>query len=206
MSLSCFFGKELRPQDPPFTPVMPPGSTLVITQVCVTSEHPTGPAVTLQVQSHNMPFYVSVATLHPDRNVYHFPLQLLFSKNVSFKLVAANGGTEGGDATSNASAVAKAEGKKKKQVAKEAATASAAAAQRAGPLPSVHITGYYESEELNDAEEDAENSDEEDEEVSDGEFTSGKKKAAKGSSLQKKAKKDHNKKTSGGATKKRGRE
>lgn len=162
MSLSCFFGQELLPDSTAFTPVMPPMSSLVITQVCVTSAFPTGGAVTLYVQSHKMPTKIAVATLCPDKDVYHCPLQLIFSSQVSLFL----------------------------EPSKQAAKSEDG---KAPTFPHVHISGYYEREDLDGGDEDEEpSSDEEDEFVSAG----GKKKG--GNAPRPDAKK-------GAATKKRGR-
>lgn len=141
MSLTCFFGQELKPDGTPFTPVMPPKSSLVITQVSVTSAFPTGGAVTLSVQSHKMPSKIAVATLCPDQNIYHCALQLIFSDRVTFFLEAAAGVAEDGEQ----------QRKGAKNFEKH--------------RPHVHISGYYECEDLggDDDEDDEEESDAEDE-------------------------------------------
>jgi hypothetical protein len=165
MSLSCFFGHELQPDSTAFTPVMPPMSSLVITQVCVTSAFPTGGAVTLYVQSHKMPSKIAVATLCPDQDIYHCPLQLIFSSQVSLFLEPAK------------------------------LTTKPAADEKAPVFPHVHISGYYEREDLDGGADDDEepSSSEEDEFVR----TGGDKKKKGGKPVQTDAKK--------GANKKRGR-
>lgn len=86
MSLSCFFGHELSPNGIGFSPILPANSTLVLTQVCVTSSFPSGGPVTLSVQGSKMPTKIAVCTLCPDEGIYHWPVQLIFSGHVTFFL------------------------------------------------------------------------------------------------------------------------
>jgi hypothetical protein len=168
MSLSCFFGYELKPDGAAFTPVMPSMSSLVITQACVTSAFPTGNAVTLYVQSHKMPTKIAVSTLCPDKDLYHCPLQLIFSSQVSFFL----------------------------EPSKEGATSEEG---KAPVFPHVHISGYYEREDLDGADDDESSSDEEDEFVRTG---AGKKAGSAKKAVKKAGKKGDKKDT----VKKRGRQ
>lgn len=150
MSLNCFFGLELKPDGVPVTPVIPPHSSLVITQCAVTSVVPPPPsspsssgaseaagagapqsygAVTLYVQSHELPHRFAVCTLSPAQQVTYCPLQLLFSKRVTFTLVTQRAPENSSGGGKTAAAVAR-------------------------PYPTVHLTGYYESEDSDDEDED----------------------------------------------------
>lgn len=187
MSLSCFFGVEVRPDGLPFTPVIPPKSSLVITQCAIISAAPTDSdvsnrdeiaaanakakspagaaaaaaaagspsspaaallpstysAVTLYVQSSEVPSRIAVCTLSPGQQLYFSPLQLIFGKHVTFTLVPQHKPLRAGAPVA---------------------------------YPTVHITGYYEREDAelggdNDDDDDGNGGigmDEEDEEDQDG--------------------------------------
>ncbi|RNF00942.1 hypothetical protein TraAM80_07342 [Trypanosoma rangeli] len=130
VTLHCFFGLALRPDGVPVTPPMPAGSSLVLSH-CALTTTTTGP-VTLYVQSHEQPHRFALCTLSPKHGIYYVPLQLVFSKKVSFTLVAAGDKLSEGDRAPRG----KRDGKQKKGT-----TAQAAPAQ---PEPALHLTGYFE--------------------------------------------------------------
>lgn len=176
MSLNCFFGIEVRPDGVPVNPVIPHGSSLIITQCAVTSVVPPRPTstnslhheggisraaegtntsssspcacayspVTLYVQSNDIPKRFAVCTISPQHRVTFCPLQLIFSRHVVFSLV----GTEAGEQ----------KGKTPGTVKKGDASETQAA------FPTVHLTGYYESDERSDEDEDEEDENEDDNE------------------------------------------
>ena len=155
---------EIQPDGNPVAPIIPPKSTLVITQVCVTAAFPTGGAVTLYVQSHNITSKLAVCTLHPDKGIFHWAVQLLFSGSVTLFLVPTNPNLP-------------CSGSQQKKAGKKGAAGNstsqeeaAAEAKELVQLPTVHIMGYYEAEDEGD-DEDEEEEDEEDA-SDDGEFVS----------------------------------
>ena len=119
-SLTCYFGVKLVPQQP-LTPVIPPASTLVITNICVSQETPFGGPATLYAQCANIPHKVALCTVHPDQGIFHWSTEMMFSKPVTFQLVPFGAGSKD------------------------------------RPLPSIHLTGYYECDE--EAAEDQDDSD-----------------------------------------------
>lgn len=132
MSLNCFFGLELKPDGVPVTPVIPAGSSLVITQCAVTSVvPPSGSAagaaaygpVTLYVQSSDLPSRLAVCTLAPAQQVTYCPLQLIFTKRVTLTLLPRE------------------------------SAAGAASSTNPVPYPTVHLTGYFERDDSDDEEE-----------------------------------------------------
>ncbi|CBH13127.1 hypothetical protein, conserved [Trypanosoma brucei gambiense DAL972] len=134
MSLHCFFGLELRPDQVAISPPMPPDSSLVLTHCSLTSIVPG--AVTLYAQSHDLPTRLALCTLSADRELYYVPLHHIFSRKVSFTLVPSS--TVG----------------------------------RSGEGPTVHLTGYFESDEdrynADKGDSSDEDRDEEEEDSSDG--------------------------------------
>ncbi|CBZ23676.1 conserved hypothetical protein [Leishmania mexicana MHOM/GT/2001/U1103] len=162
--LNCFFGAELKPDGVPVSFTIPKGTTLVITQCAVTSVVPPQqstdagaslfPAVaakayspvTLCVQGHGLPTRFAVCSLSPAQHITYCPLQLLFSKPVSFVLVPQTGSTAAAAASSSPSPAAHA-GKKagrNQKCNKTAAGAHGAGAEATAAYPTVHLTGYYE--------------------------------------------------------------
>ncbi|KAI5688824.1 hypothetical protein MNV84_00850 [Leishmania braziliensis] len=164
--LSCFFGAELKPDGVPMSFAIPKGTSLVITQCAVTSMVPpplppqqstdagassslTAKAyspVTLCVQGHGLPTRFAVCSLSPEQRITYCPLQLLFSKAVSFVLVPQTGSTAAADAplsSSPALQVGKKTGRSQKHH-KNASGAHGAGAEAAAVYPTVHLTGYYE--------------------------------------------------------------
>jgi hypothetical protein len=134
--LSCYFGHEMEPNGAPFTPVIPPKSSLVITQCCISATCPTGGAVTLYVQPHDLPSKLAVCTLHPDADVFHCPVQLIFSKPFSLYLEphTKKSAKNGND-------------RKKKSPDDESDRS----------FPRVHLSGYYECDiEESDGDEESE--------------------------------------------------
>ena len=177
MSLTCFFGQEIQPNGNPVSPIIPPKSTLVITQACVTAAYPTGGAVTLYVQSHNITSKLAVCTLHPDKGIFHWAIQLLFSGSVTFYLVPTNPDLPSKE---NSGAGGKKGGKKTSTDEKEAT-------KELVPLPTIHLMGYYEAEDEGQDEDDDDDDDEdsdEDEESDEGEFVSGSKRKRSGQQQQ----------------------
>ncbi|EPY31719.1 hypothetical protein STCU_03306 [Strigomonas culicis] len=192
MSLNCFFGVELKPDGVPVTPLLPPRSSLVITQCSVTSVVPDAAAtadaddadhhhhhkkskmeaaaaayapVVLYVQGHEVPSKFAVATLAPQEGVTYSALQLVFSRSVTFTLQPRRGAGEAADGTAH--------------------------------YPSVHLTGYYECEE-DDSDEETDGDDEEDSDDSEAEAPP---RAPAASSRT--SKRDHKAKADGGAHKKK---
>lgn len=162
MSMNCFFGLELQPTGSPSTPIIPPGSTLVVTQVCVTSAFPTGGAVTLYVQSHQTPQKLAICTLHPDKGVYHWPTQLIFAKSASFFLQQTFSNPVKVHLDNSGSSQ---QGKKAK-TEKTPIDDSDAAKQNITLIPNVHISGYYEADEKDEDDDDEEQDEEDDEDAS----------------------------------------
>ncbi|ORC86566.1 uncharacterized protein TM35_000271560 [Trypanosoma theileri] len=117
MSLHCFFGLELRADGVPITPPMPPNTSLVLTHCALTSTMPG--TLTLYVQSHDQPNRFALCTLSADRSIFYAPLQLIFAQKVSFTLVAS-------------------------QTTTSSTSSSNAASEK---YPTVHLTGYFESDE-----------------------------------------------------------
>lgn len=91
MSLCCFFGVELKVGEEPQCPLIPPQSTLMITNVAVAAANTTGGRVTLYAKGMKSKDGVALCTLHPDSNVFHAPLQVIFSDYVSLWIEGAKG-------------------------------------------------------------------------------------------------------------------
>ncbi|KAH9599993.1 Nucleoplasmin-like domain [Trypanosoma melophagium] len=119
MSLHCFFGLELRADGVSVTPPMPPNTSLVLTHCALTSTLPG--TLTLYVQSHEQPNRFALCTLSAERSIFYAPLQLIFAQKVSFTLVEWHANTT-----------------------KTTGSTTSADSER---YPTVHLTGYYESEE-----------------------------------------------------------
>ncbi|GET86062.1 hypothetical protein, conserved [Leishmania tarentolae] len=160
--LNCFFGAELKPDGVPVSFTIPKGTTLVITQCAVTSVVPpqqlpdagasASPAVaakayspvTLCVQGHGLPTRFAVCSLSPAQQITCCPLQLLFSRPVSFVLVPQAASTA---AASFSSSPASRAGKKTGRIHKHdktAANTQSGGAEAMAAYPTVHLTGYYE--------------------------------------------------------------
>ncbi|KAK7197420.1 hypothetical protein NESM_000690400 [Novymonas esmeraldas] len=167
--LNCFFGAELKPDGVPMSFAVPKGVSLVITQCAVTSVVPPAPAVaadaaaaaaaashtpaaarsyapvTLCVQGHGLPTRFAVCSLSPAQQLTCCPLQLIFSRPVSFVLVPQTGPTTA-TATATSSGAPTSSGK--------AGQRGQRSEQRAAVYPTVHLTGYYERAADEDEEED----------------------------------------------------
>ncbi|KAG5510925.1 hypothetical protein JKF63_06426 [Porcisia hertigi] len=168
--LNCFFGAELKPDGVPKSFTVPKGASLVITHCAVTSVVPpqqstdagasSSPSaaakayspVTLCVQGHGLPTRFAVCSLSPAQKVTYCPLQLIFSKPVSFVLVPQTGSSTAavGASPSTLSVIPQA-GKKGGQTLKHKKAAAGAngggaggGAGAAAVYPTVHLTGYYE--------------------------------------------------------------
>lgn len=160
MSYHCFFGLEIKGDGVPVTPILPPETSLVITQCAIHSYNTSKPQahtnkVTLYVQSHNTPQRIAVGTLSVTDNVFFMPLQLIFSQAVSFSLVPAY--PEAGDKS------VRQKNKKRKSSETDTADAAAEASEEADRVV-VHLTGYYESVDEEPEDEDDIYSEEEEEE------------------------------------------
>ncbi|KAG5486853.1 hypothetical protein LSCM4_06319 [Leishmania orientalis] len=167
--LNCFFGAELKPDGVPVSFAIPKGASLVITQCAVTSVVPlpqsqrppahvdasSSPSVvakayspvTLCVQGHGLPTRFAVCSLSPAQQITYCPLQLLFSKPVSFVLVPQTGSSAAaGESSSFPSAPQgiKKMGRNQKRDKTAAGAHGASAAAAAAAYPTVHLTGYYE--------------------------------------------------------------
>lgn len=171
--LNCFFGAELKPDGVAVNFAIPKGASLVITQCAVTSVVPprttdadgnadaaagSSPAtaaasayspVTLCVQGHGVPTRFAVCSLSPAQQITYCPLQLIFSKPVSFALVPQTGSTNGAAAAAAATSTAPVQlrhlGKKTTREQRgEKAEAGGGAAAASAVYPTVHLTGYYE--------------------------------------------------------------
>eukprot|EP00796_Vickermania_ingenoplastis_P002223 gene2223-1386_t len=160
MSLNCFFGMELHPDDATISPVIPPKSKLVITHCSITATHtvesPTSSssfkeggaassssgapgeeqvrlldgAVTLYVQGRTIPKPFAVCTLSLLQGITYAPLELIFEQEVHLTLRRASGGACGPNVA----------------------------------YPRVHLTGYYEEDEGSESESENESEAESEEE------------------------------------------
>eukprot|EP00758_Cryptobia_borreli_P004644 Tbor_TRINITY_DN4497_c1_g3::TRINITY_DN4497_c1_g3_i1::g.8090::m.8090 len=119
MSLSCYFGIKLNIFESS-APVIPPSSTLVITNICVSQDTAFGKPVTIYVQCHNFPKKLAIGTLDPDGGVFHLSCEMMFSSAVAFYLEPFDGSRSDSKGDTN------------------------------NRWPSVHITGYYECDEDHD--------------------------------------------------------
>lgn len=168
--LNCFFGAELKPDGVAVNFAIPKGASLVITQCAVTSVVPPRPAtgddaaaasggaassssaaahayspVTLCVQGHGVPTRFALCSLSPAQQITYCPLQLIFSKPVSFALVPQTMSNVA-PASANTSTTAPVQlrhlGKKANRDQRGEKTEAVAGV--AAVYPTVHLTGYYE--------------------------------------------------------------
>ncbi|KAG5485237.1 hypothetical protein CUR178_06597 [Leishmania enriettii] len=162
--LNCFFGAELKPDGVPVSFAIPRGASLVITQCAVTSVVPpptdvdasSSPSVvakayspvTLCVQGHGLPTRFAVCSLSPAQQITYCPLQLLFSKPVSFVLVPQTGSSAAAGESSSFPSAPQGSKKMGRNHKRDKTAAGAhgagAAAAAAAAYPAVHLTGYYE--------------------------------------------------------------
>jgi hypothetical protein len=139
------------------------------------------------VQGHNLPSKLAICSLHPDKGVFHCPLQLIFSTKVTFFLLPTNPELAVGEPSALLTPVRRAESERKRSRIDKGEPRGGfegekgfvdAKTEVSTILPTVHLMGYYEAfdESFSNSDEgdDEDNEDHSDED----EFVSVKKKAA----------------------------